>query len=322
MPRKKAKGFTLIELLVVIAIIAILIALLLPAVQQAREAARRTQCKNNLKQLGLAMHNYHDVHLMFPAGTSVASLYVPGWCPRIFPFIEETGRYNALAGLTNAAGLPVGDSWNAVLQPWRLDTVPSRGSNSLWGPVKTFSCPTSALGNTAIDAISYPFQNQQGALHYRGCSGRVEDVVYPSLTTQYQWANSGIFFRQHNTRIRDVTDGTSNTILLGETSSSEGWTAGNKSGWMGLHSWVWGEYTYWLPTTINQYLSLDHKHIKFPINYRGVFQTSETPYTSYHTGGAQFLMGDGTVRFLSQNMDLSTLKSLGTRGNGDIPGEF
>ncbi len=321
MPRTKAKGFTLIELLVVIAIIAILIALLLPAVQQAREAARRTQCKNNMKQLGLAMHNYHDVHKMFPSGTSTASLYVPGWCPRIFPYIEETGRFNGIAALTLASGAPVGGDWNTLLMPWRFDTVPHRGSNALWGPVKTFTCPSSAQGDRAVDAVTYAFQNQQGGLHYRGCSGRVEDVM-TGVGAAYQWANSGIFYRFHNTHIGQVTDGTSNTILLGETSSSEGWTATNKSGWMGLHSWVWGEYTYWLPTTINQYLSIDHKHIKFPINYRGTFQTSETPYTSYHTGGAQFLLADGAVRFLSQNMDLATLKSLGTRGNGDIPGEF
>jgi prepilin-type processing-associated H-X9-DG protein len=304
----------------VIAIIAILIALLLPAVQQAREAARRTQCKNNMKQLGLAMHNYHDVALMFPAGTSTASLYVPGWCPRIFPYIEETTRYNGIAAFTTASGSAVGGDWSLILQPWRLDTVPHRGSHEYWGPVKTFTCPSSAQGDRAVDAVSYPFQRAQGGLHYRGCSGRVEDVTFPAEGAAYQWANSGIFFKQHRTNIGHVTDGTSNTILLGETSSSEGWP--NKSGWMGLHSWVWGEYTYWLPTTINRYLSMDHKHVKFPINYKGVFQTSETPYTSHHTGGAQFLLADGSVRFLSQNMDLTTLKSLATRATGEVVGEF
>ena len=73
---------------------------------------------------------------------------------------------------------------------------------------------------------------------------------------------------------------------------------------------------------MNRYLSMDHKHIKYPINYRGAFQTSETPYTSYHTGGAHFLLCDGSVRFLSQNMDLVTLKSLATRAKGEVVGEF
>ncbi|HVJ68963.1 MAG TPA: DUF1559 domain-containing protein [Caulifigura sp.] len=312
MPRRRLRGFTLIELLVVIAIIAILIALLLPAVQQAREAARRTQCKNNMKQLGLAMHNYLDVYKIFPQAMRPNSLYIANWPPRIFPFIDEGNRLNKLATF---APDPI-----VNLQPWRFDTAPHYGRDPVWGPVAAFVCPSSSQGNTSID-LNYaccPWQSQLGALHYRGCTGRFEDIVNPTDTLDQRYANAGIFYPHGVVGPSQVNDGMSNTILLGESSSSMGFPTAKKNNWAGINPWSWGEY--WYPDT--RRLTIDSKLIQFPINYRGTFYTSQTPYTSDHTGGAQFTMADGSVRFLSQNMDLATLKSLATRSNGDIPGEF
>lgn len=157
LPRRR--GFTLIELLVVIAIIAILIALLLPAVQQAREAARRTQCKNNLKQLGLAFHNYHDVYDKFPNGshptpTYPAGGYHMGWAPKLFPYLDEAPRVQAMQQFDPN---PI-----SMLGPWRLDTAPSNGANPIWGPVTALSCPSSALGNRSPDITVFTWTAAQG----------------------------------------------------------------------------------------------------------------------------------------------------------------
>jgi len=316
MARSRRFGFTLIELLVVIAIIAILIALLLPAVQQAREAARRTQCKNNIKQLGLAMHNYHDTFLVFPSAMFASgSRYLPNWAPRIFPYIDQGTRFNQLTGQ-----MP---DWTNILQPWRLDTAPHNGRDQIWGPIPTFSCPSSRLGNTASDVVlasstTNPWAAQQGALHYRGCSGRVEDIVNPTDVANNRYANTGIFFPHAKVDIGKIIDGTSNTILLGESSSSLTWTDGMKRSWGGIHPWTWGEYWY-LDT---RRLTIDSKHIQFPINYRLDFAATATPYTSDHTGGAHFLLADGSGRFVSENIDLNTLKAMGTRAKGEVIGEF
>ncbi|HTN04649.1 MAG TPA: DUF1559 domain-containing protein [Planctomycetaceae bacterium] len=312
----KRRGFTLIELLVVIAIIAILIALLLPAVQQAREAARRTQCKNNLKQLGLAFHNYHDVYDKFPNGSHPTvgwpnGGYHMGWAPKLFPYFDEAPRYQAMQQFDPN---PI-----SRISPWRLDTAPNYGSNPIWGPVNVLACPSSALGNRSPDITSFTWTSQQGALHYRACTGRIEDITNPSDAANYQWANTGIMYPHSVTRITDITDGSSNTILLGESSSSQGWTAAIKTGWGGIQPWTWGIYWY---QDSSQRLTIDSKNIQLPINFRGTFATNNTPYTSFHTGGAQFLMGDGSVRFISENIDLALLKSLGTRAKGEVVGEF
>lgn len=309
------RGFTLIELLVVIAIIAILIALLLPAVQQAREAARRTQCKNNLKQLGLAFHNYHDVYDKFPNGSHPtpgypAGGYHMGWAPKLFPYLDEAPRVQAMQQFDPN---PI-----SMLGPWRLDTAPSNGANPIWGPVTALACPSSALGNRSPDITVFTWTAAQGALHYRGCAGRIEDVTNPGDAANYQWANTGTTYPHSKTRITDITDGSSNTILLGESSSSEGWTAATKVSWGGIQPWTWGIYWY----TDNRRLMIDSKNIQFPINFRGSFATNNTPYTSYHTGGAQFLLADGSVRFISQNIDLGLFKGLGTRGAGEVLSEF
>ncbi len=314
---RQKRGFTLIELLVVIAIIAILIALLLPAVQQAREAARRTQCKNNLKQLGLAFHNYHDVYLAFPNGSHPTPTYLGGgyhmgWAVKLFPYIEQANRYAAMQALSPN---PISE-----LGPWRLATAPHNGADPIWGPVPGLNCPSSPLGERSPDIVVTvaPHIVSQGALHYRACSGRVEDVANPTDPNSHRFANSGIIYPLSKVRIGDITDGTSNTILLGESSSSQGWSAAMKAGWGGIQPWTWGMYWY----VDTRRLTVDSKHIEFPINFRGNFGNNATPYTSTHTGGAQFAMGDGSCRFISENIDLGVLKSLGTRAGGEVVGEF
>ncbi|QDV17623.1 putative major pilin subunit [Gimesia panareensis] len=313
----RRRAFTLIELLVVIAIIAILIALLLPAVQQAREAARRSQCKNNLKQLGLAFHNYHDTFGCLPNGSHPTPSYPGGgyhmgWAPKIFPYIDEAPRVHAMQGFSPN---PITE-----LGPWRLDGAPHNGRSEIWGPIPVFSCPSSALGNRSPDIVNstLPWIATQGALHYRACAGRVDDVTNPSDGNNWRWANTGLMYPLSNTKFRDVIDGTTNTILLGESSSSYGWSSSMKAGWGGIQPWTWGIYWY----TDTRRLMLDSKNIQFPINYRGDFGTNHTPYTSYHVGGAHFMMADGSVHFISQNIDLGLFKGLGTRAKGEVLGEW
>ncbi|QDT41564.1 putative major pilin subunit [Gimesia alba] len=313
----RRKAFTLIELLVVIAIIAILIALLLPAVQQAREAARRSQCKNNLKQLGIAFHNYHDTFGSLPNGSHPTPSYPGGgyhmgWAPKIFPYIDEATRLHAMEGFSKN---PVTE-----LGPWRLDTSPHNGANEIWGPIAVLACPSSALGNRSPDIVNstLPWIVSQGALHYRACAGRVDDVTNPSDGNNWRWANTGLMYPLSNTKFRDITDGQTNTILLGESSSSNGWSAAMKKGWGGIQPWTWGIYWY----TDTRRLTLDSKNIQFPINYRGDFGTNHTPFTSYHEGGAHFMMADGSVHFISENIDLGLFKGLGTRAKGEILGEW
>lgn len=312
---RKNRGFTLIELLVVIAIIAILIALLLPAVQQAREAARRTQCKNNLKQLGLAFHNYCDVFGVLtngshPTPTYPGGGYHMGWVPKLFAYLDQAPRYAAMQQLSSN---PISE-----LGPWRLDSAPHSGSNEVWGPVPSLSCPSSALGDRSPDITVFTWTSQQGALHYRGCAGRIEDVTNPTDSNNYRWANSGTIYPHSKVRLTDIKDGTSNTILLGESSSSQGRTPTMKGGWGGIQPWTWGMYWY----VDTRRLILDSKNIQFPINYRGDYGTNHTPYSSYHVGGAQFLLCDGSARFVSENIDLGVLKTLATRNGGEITGEF
>src|SRR5579885_1983208 len=206
MARRRASGFTLIELLVVIAIIAILIALLLPAVQQAREAARRTQCRNNLKQLGLAIHNYHDNFNLFPYGESFSdtnprpqrySTYIP-----LLPFIDQAPLYNVFAA-NQFANVP----WDGGYAPWKTQ-------------VPGLLCPSDTISN---------FETYTAKTNYMTCRG-------DSTWDHNQWAGNGgrglrgVFRGQgddyHPTSaggengthcgIRDITDGTSNTIAISE----------------------------------------------------------------------------------------------------------
>lgn len=313
-------GFTLIELLVVIAIIAILVALLLPAVQQAREAARRSQCKNNLKQLGLAFHNYHDVFSTLTNGATPfvsGASYRMGWAPKLFPYIDQATR---LATMETFRANPL-----MTLGPYRDTVAPHNGEHEIWGPVPTLSCPSSPQGDRASDYLiaGTEFRGRQGALHYRASTGRYEDLVPPATgTADRRHANSGLIYPMSRVRFSDITDGLSNTILLGETSNSLIFdTNSRRTGWGGLQPWTWGIYHY-PESTGSEWLTLDSKMIRYPINYRGAFAAGETPYNSAHDGGAQFVLADGTVRFISQHISLDVLKSLSTRSGGEVIGEF
>ena len=314
---KRTRGFTLVELLVVIAIIGVLIALLLPAVQQAREAARRMQCSNNLKQLGLAFHNYHDTYGRFPMG-GITNLkphngshldYALGWVPRMFPFIEQGTRLEAMEAL--------GTNYLVRYRPYRYDHM----DNPIFGAVPGITCPSSAIGELASDhyyssASNHPFARQQGSLHYRANGGAdTADFQTGPANADRHHSTAGIMFPESKIGFSDVIDGTTNTILLGETSCSRRWPSGNITNNGGIKPWVWGVYQY---SGVSEWLTIDHKTIKYPINYTGSFQACVTPYTSEHPGGAMFVMCDGSVSFLPETIRLDVLKGMATRQHGEV----
>ena len=211
MPHRR-RGFTLIELLVVIAIIAILIALLLPAVQQAREAARRTQCKNNLKQIGLALHNYHDSHLVFPTSHFVGNVLRPGydfthwaWASMILPYVDQAPLYNRFQA--------------GPLSPKQAYAIDSKLFTT---PLEVFICPSDPEAPT----------NRNRPFRIIGQPGQPEVFIaksnYPGVAgDEENNAGRGVFHTDSTcARIRDITDGTSNTLLVGERRSPEGqWAA-------------------------------------------------------------------------------------------------
>jgi prepilin-type N-terminal cleavage/methylation domain-containing protein len=383
MPKRAKKGFTLIELLVVIAIIAILIALLLPAVQQAREAARRSQCKNNLKQIGLSLMNYHDVHRTFCPGVSVADTVITGpaatsnylgWTYHILPMFEQGPLFKKLNSRVNfTTGV------NAGL----IDTI-----------LTAVRCPSdagpdqdpsgSATGTTPL--------LEMGTSNYVGNYG----VGMPDGNANPRDVQ-GILGANTKIRIRDVKDGMSNVILVAErrnpsicgtwvlaggagaTAASAGelggctfWAAGNGSGLINTAviqagpAPVLNSSLYQIlgttrsgavgdnvvagtrpPNSLVGNLAGDTSTTPGPVvsvplwtetaagtikinktaqNYTtmsGDFQNATTVgFSSWHTGGMQAVLGDGTVRFLSENIDSTIYENLSRRSDGKTLGEF
>jgi prepilin-type N-terminal cleavage/methylation domain-containing protein/prepilin-type processing-associated H-X9-DG protein len=295
------RGFTLIELLVVIAIIAILIALLLPAVQQAREAARRSTCKNHLKQIGLALHNYHDIYNTFPAG-SFSTAPRLSWHVSILPQIDQTPLYNLvdfnLNSYSNAA-------YTAVFQTTKI-------------PV--WNCPsgTREMGHTAdttLQTTHYygilgPKVAPGGPFSYNctGVSDTAGECAVPTTAAHGGYSRHGILGRNTKNGFRSITDGSSNTFLVGEISNTRT-TSGQDM--IGYRRWWRG---------FEGTASASAKNVVYPINsktYNGSNDFNDIGFGSNHSGGTHFLMADGAARFVSENVDMVVYQSTASMDGGE-----
>ena len=294
---RRTRGFTLIELLVVIAIIAVLIALLLPAVQQAREAARRTQCRNNLKQIGLALHNYHDRVQCFPPGylsrinPSDGSDLGPGWGWGAFllPEIDQAVLYNRINFNRDIA-----DPTNlAVRTPF----------------LAAFYCPSDQqLNRFAVNDSSGVLVTDVAQGSYVGVNGN--GGVSNSATT-----NDGAFLENRTFRTADFTDGLSNTFFIGERSTT-----------MSYVSWV-GAVTNGTvpsrrdPTAVESAAALVLGHCG-PHMPNNPTVTDADALSSAHPQGVNMLLGDGRVRNVSSNVSQQIYDALATRQGGEVIGEY
>lgn len=323
---KRVRGFTLIELLVVIAIIAILIALLLPAVQQAREAARRSQCKNNLKQLGLALHNYESTHRVFPPG-SLGYPYVWSVHAHLLPFVDQANVQN----LFNYNVPPLNAFNSGTFDATQVGNNDSAARVRL--PLMVCPSDKDVVPGSDYAGISYP-----------ACIG---SGLNGSATTD-DGSNSnadGVFFQQSQIRFRDVTDGTSNTVAFGEQLLGDGQNSAPPTGnyrfrvvelsagtqttpaactaaaapaWSGQRGakWVNGHladtmYNHWYgPNSSN------------PDCQNGYHNFALVSARSAHVGGVQVTLVDGSCRFVGENINTDLWRALATRAGGEVIGEF
>ena len=325
-------GFTLIELLVVIAIIAILVALLLPAVQQAREAARRASCKNQLKQLGLALQNYHDTHSVFPPGAVVSgtsdtsfSRRAP-WTVLILPFLEMNALYDSFVMTSEIHG--------AYTDGASASSANGIASRTI---VPAFVCP------------SYPGRGNGTHTNYFGVMGGNPATPSWAMTSagfgRAMW-NNGTLYRNSRTNMRDILDGTSNTFLVGETKYQLGngvRPSGEYFGWASTMrpsaspGTVPGTLAAATDVPINAWNgdghTLDTAFTNNAASNRGTIMVAGTlenalhnlqgrGFGSYHKGGAQFVFVDGSVHFISENINLNTYFNLAIRNDGQVLGEF
>ena len=292
--RHSRRGFTLIELLVVIAIVAVLIALLLPAVQQAREAARRAQCQNNLKQIGLALHNYHDTNQCFPPGwigitanqPDVNGLNGWGWASKLLHRIEQPSLYHTLnfkLSVTNAANT------SHILRALPVFRCPSDSSTDTW-----------VLKNSAGTSLA-----TLGTANYVGNFGNTDLDACLSFTPGMTCLGNGMLMHNQAMRLSDIRDGTSSTLMIGErkTLANMGW----QSTWAGV---VAGG-----DESLQRVLGVtDH----VPNSPAAHFDD----FSSFHTTGSFFVMGDGHVKLITSNIDENVYQKLSTRAGNEVVADF
>ncbi len=281
------RGFTLIELLVVIAIIAILIALLLPAVQQAREAARRASCKNNLAQIGLALHNYYDQWETLPPGTVNPTGpirweeqgYHFSWTVALLPMLDQQPLFKHY------------DLSQGVYAP---ENAPVRQTQ-----ISVYGCPSSPDTRGSRSPNGSMDQPQTS---YAGCHHHEEAMIDVD--------QAGVLFLNSSVRYEQIPDGATNTIFIGEkldTKTTLGWVSGTRE-------------------TLRNTGSINGPPMR---DFEQARQQQDPPpanhvggYGSHHAGGAHFTLGDGSVRFISENIEPQVFKNLGNRADGNIMDEF
>lgn len=312
-------GFTLVELLVVIAIIGILVALLLPAIQAAREAARRTSCLNQVKQISVALHNHYAARSAFPSGFESSSSSCPGfgsgvmnmgppWSVRILPYLEGNARYESFDFDESFVGtLSVNDG----------------------GPSSTVNYDKQGVSNPSFQCVSDPNSNEQAATtNYVGVMGGgtdAEAACTASLGTQRAkvFFDNGILYANSKTQMRNITDGSSKVFLIGETV----YQASHEPSGDLYHTWAGhrraaGKPCCTNPTTLAA--AVDGINSQFnafgvaalPNNWNVSNHLIPRLFGSFHPGGCYMGMADGSVRFVDEEIDINVYRDLGDRMDG------
>lgn len=324
---RSRRGFTLVELLVVIAIIGILVGLLLPAVQAAREAARRMQCSNNLKQIGLAMHNYHDTFLVFPSGCldSTAAVSTPvdaannnnglGWATCLLPFIEQSPLYDQIGAETGSFGR----SW----QDANGDGATNDPIASSKVVVDAYVCPSDPMSGINSDKSNY------GKSNYLAIAGH--SAVQRTSTGADKPSQNGMFYENSKRSFRDVTDGTSNTLFVSERTTQNDRAdstqcGGTACGWAG-GIWIGprlnsGSVGWDTGVQLLDVTNVGGGSLTYGFGRTTASWADDWTAKGCHPGGMQATLGDGSVRFITETIDLTTYRYLHTPQDGNVIGPY
>jgi len=323
------RGFTLIELLVVIAIIGVLIALLLPAVQAAREAARRSQCTNNMKQIGLALHNYHDVQGSFPLGWTTYAPFdtacaIPAHNQTMFaailPQMEQSTVWNAV----NFA-FPAGSSSGALY----LGVLPGSVQSTAYGTkINSYICPSDSRNPAPAQNVAAGVNNAYSQSSYAGNAG-TWDIFrwwYGCAGSPTRWIDpTGPFGQDYLFKLADMRDGSSNTILVGETSRFKNDPDTNFNEW-NRGAWFGSALGSRLQVLALTGVKINANPVQGDVpaaSYNTDFYRPQNElmgqfgFRSQHPGGANFLMGDGSVKFLKDTTNMNTFRAVGTAAMGE-----